>query len=139
MEEVLKSAVKKAPVPTLAVAFLYFIISKVLEKPVETWVIGLILGLAFIFSCAVLYLSYKQGGHPDEDNPARDNDESKVIIEGNTVDDIDTGGGDAVLGSASQSDNTSPSSTAISDNKVSKVNTDGGDFVLGVKQGGDDA
>lgn len=115
MESILKETAKKAPLPTLAVALFYTIISKVLDKEIDVWLLFIITISTFTLSFFLLYLKFNKKKNPE------------VEITDQEVEDVDTDGGDVLVGVASRDNE----SLIIKNNTIKKVNTGGGDFTVG--------
>tara|TARA_R110001606_G_scaffold292091_1_gene440027 strand:+ start:304 stop:681 length:378 start_codon:yes stop_codon:yes gene_type:complete len=120
MEGLLKIAVKKAPLPTLGTALLYFIIMALIEnnliQDIDTYKLAIILGVILLFSLSLL--TYK--AIPDS---------SKLTIRNVRAEGIDSAS-DIIIGKKSASK--SNAETTIDEVKIKGAKTDG-DFVIGEK------
>lgn len=125
MENLLKIAVKKAPLPVLGTAFLYFVIMALIDnnliQDIDTYKLVIILGGVLLFSLSLL--TYK--AIPDS---------SKLTIRDVSAEDIDSAS-DIIVGKKSASK--SNAETAIDGVKIKGAKTDG-DFVIGEKMTNDD-
>jgi hypothetical protein len=120
MEGLLKIAFKKAPLPTLGTALLYFVIIEFIEndliQDIDTHKLVIILGVVLLFSLSLLTYKTKL-------------DNSKLTIRDVSAEDIDSAS-DIVVGKRSASK--SNSGTTIKGVKIKGAKTDG-DFVIGEK------
>ena len=125
MESLLKIAVKKAPLPTLGTALLYFVIMALIEnnliQDIDTYKLAIILGGILLFSLSLL--TYK--AIPNS---------SKLAIRDVSAEDIDSAS-DIIIGKKLASK--SNAETAIDGVKIKGAKT-GGDFVIGEKLTNDD-
>ena len=120
MESLLKIAIKKAPLPTLGTALLYFIIIALIEnnliQDIETSKLVIILGVILLFSLSLLTYRAKP-------------DSSKLTVRDVSAEDIDSTS-DMVIGKKSASE--ANSEITIDGVKIKGAKT-GGDFVIGEK------
>ncbi len=125
MENLLKTAIKKAPLPTLGTALLYFVISALIEnnliQDVDTYKLVIILGVVLLFSLGILTYKAKSGS-------------SKLTIRDVSAEDIDSAS-DIIIGKKSASK--SSSETTIDRVKIKEAKTKG-DFIIGGKLTSDD-
>ncbi|WP_138554751.1 hypothetical protein [Pseudoalteromonas sp. S1727] len=128
--EILKTTAKKSPLPTLGLGLFFSITKLILEKANNTWLddIGymLIVVLAFILAISVVFVSELRQQNKEQLSKNRPS-EKKLDVTRNEIEDIDTGGGTALIGT----DDSSIDQIIIEENKIKKIKTKGAPFNVG--------
>ena len=122
MDEILKVSIKKAPIPTLAVLVFLTVMMKILETPIENWLILVMVILTFLFSFIIIYFYQTK---------TKREVKSEVIIDKQEVSDVDTSGGNFIVGVSGEVD--IEKVVKVTNNKIEGIKTGGGDFVIGAK------
>lgn len=118
MEEVFKKTAKRAPVVTAVLVFILLVAAKVFEQEISRWVLG-----GFVFGCFVLvyliiFFNYRK------------NNDKSINISKQKISDVDTDGGDFLVGTKGKSSE----KIAVEENEIKGVKTGGGDFTIGKRE-----